>query len=74
MPNARDPFAPVRTLVTIIALLLGVIIALLAGILRHMEGKAFPEVIEYSAASFAASVLLIIGVVTFWTNFRHRDL
>jgi hypothetical protein len=65
-PQPTQP-GTVRILLTVIALLIGVIAALVAGILQQMNHSTIPQEIEYGFGAFAATVMLVFAVISFVT-------
>lgn len=61
-PNQR---ATTRLLLTAIAFLIGVIAALVAGILQQASHRPMPQTIEYGCGAFAATVIFVFTVVSF---------
>lgn len=55
-PKSHGP-RTVRALLATIAFLLGVIAALIGGILQRLDGHSLPQAIEYGCGAFAATVL-----------------
>lgn len=55
----------VRVLLATVAFLIGIIAALVAGILQQASHKPMPQTIEYSCGAFAATVLFVFSVFTF---------
>jgi cation transporter-like permease len=63
-PPRTQP-AAVRALLTAIALLVGVIAALITGILEHAGHVPLPQTVEYSCGAFAATVVFVFSVFSF---------
>jgi hypothetical protein len=55
----------VRVLLTAIALLIGVIAALIAGILEQAGHVPVPQTVEYGCGAFAATVVFVFSVFSF---------
>jgi hypothetical protein len=52
----------VRALLATIAGLLGVIAALVGGILKRLDGGSLPQAIEFGCGAFAATVLFVFAI------------
>jgi type I restriction enzyme M protein len=57
--------ATIRLMLTAIAFLIGVIAALIAGILQQAGHRPMPQTIEYSCGAFAATVIFVFSVFSF---------
>ena len=57
--------ATIRLLLTAIAFLIGVIAALVAGILQQAGHRPMPQMIEYGCGAFAATVIFVFSVFSF---------
>ncbi len=57
--------ATIRLLLTVIAFLIGVIAALVAGILQQVGHKPMPQTIEYGCGAFVAAVIFVFAVFSF---------
>jgi hypothetical protein len=57
--------ATIRILLTVIAFLMGVIAALVAGILQQAGHSSIPQTIEYGFGAFAATVVFTFSVISF---------
>ena len=57
--------ATIRLLLTAIAFLIGVIAALVAGILQQAVHRSMPQTIEYGCGAFAATVIFVFSVFSF---------
>ena len=57
--------ATIRLLLTAIAFLIGVIAALVAGILKQAGHRPMPQTIEYGCGAFAATVIFVFSVFSF---------
>jgi cation transporter-like permease len=55
----------VRILLAAIALLIGVIAALVAGMLQQAAHSGMPQTIEYSFGAFVATVVFVFTVISF---------
>jgi hypothetical protein len=62
-PATHSP--TIRILLTAIAFLLGVIAALVAGILQQAGHSSIPQTIEYSFGTFSATVVFVFSVISF---------
>jgi H+/gluconate symporter-like permease len=63
-PQSTQP-GTVRILLAVIAFLIGIIAALVAGILQQMNHSTIPQAIEYGFGAFAATVMLVFAVISF---------
>jgi ABC-type polysaccharide transport system permease subunit len=63
-PPSAQP-ATIRILLTVIAFLIGIIIALVAGILQQAGNRPIPQTIEYSCGAFVAAVVFVFSVFSF---------
>lgn len=57
--------ATIRLLLTAIAFLIGIIAALVAGILQQADHSPMPQTIEYGCGAFAATVIFVFSVFSF---------
>ncbi|MEU8381703.1 hypothetical protein [Streptosporangium sp. NPDC048865] len=55
----------VRALLATIAFLLGVIAALVCGILQSLDGSSLPQAIQYGCGAFAGTVLFAFALFYF---------
>jgi hypothetical protein len=62
----------VRALLTTIAILFGIIVGLVAGILQSMNHTSIPSAIEYGCAAFVGGVLFLFGIINFCNNHQNR--
>lgn len=63
-PSPTQP-ATIRLLLTAIAFLIGVIAALVAGILQQAGHRPMPQTIEYGCGAFAGTVIFVFSVFSF---------
>ena len=57
--------ATIRIMLTAIAFLIGLIVALAAGMLQEAGHSPIPQTIEYSSCAFAAAVTFVFSVISF---------
>jgi hypothetical protein len=74
MPTPQpDQSGTVRALLITVALMFGIIVGLVAGILQRLDGGSIPATIEYGCGAFVAGVLFVFGIVSFWNGSQNRD-
>jgi len=61
----RSQPAAVRILLTAIAFLIGMIAALIAGILQQASHAPMPQLVEYGCAAFGGTVIFVFSVFSF---------
>ena len=66
-----DRSGTVRVLRATISFLIGVIAALIGGMLQRLDGKSLPQAIEYGCSAFVATVMFVFAIVHFFD--RPKD-